>query len=263
MKDPIRLSIEDKGIERLLSATRRERPSPEQIDKALVRMTAAAALPPSVPALATSLSSRTWMSTWLPWTAVVGVAAIAMAGTVWTKSSTRSAPTPNTGAPVSGSVEEPQSAQPVPAVNIPPEVVSAEVVMRIDDLPTARTTESNPSRSVLLDAAAPAAPIARTENARPAVEAPTNTFPEELKFVVAARSALAGDPRASLRNADAYDARFPHGIFSEEIDAIRIEALAATGESARARALGERFLSEKDSSPYAGRVRTVLRSIAP
>ena len=44
---------------------------------------------------------------------------------------------------------------------------------------------------------------------------------------------------------------------------MRIEALIARGDTARARSLGEAFLAESPNSPYANRIRTLLARIQP
>ena len=93
----------------------------------------------------------------------------------------------------------------------------------------------------------------------PGAPAGQGTFREELALVSAARTALeTGDASACLRAVDRYDERFRAGIFAQEIEVLRIEALAASGDRTRARALAERFLAVNAKSPYADRVRSLI-----
>jgi hypothetical protein len=43
-----------------------------------------------------------------------------------------------------------------------------------------------------------------------------------------------------------------------EVEVMRVEALALSGAGERAQTFGKRFLAEHPTSPYAGRVRSVL-----
>ena len=101
----------------------------------------------------------------------------------------------------------------------------------------------------------------RHENARGAsAGAERSTFDEELGLLSAARAGLAAnDIPASLRAVERYQTRFPSGLFAEEIEVIRIEALSNSGERARAFALAERFLADNPSSAYAARVRSLAQ----
>ncbi len=91
-----------------------------------------------------------------------------------------------------------------------------------------------------------------------------STFDEELALLSAARAGLAAnDVPASLRAVERYRARFPSGLFAEEIEVIRIEALASSGERASAHALAERFLAANPSSAYAARVRSLAQRTKP
>jgi len=152
---------------------------------------------------------------------------------------------------------------------------------RVEDLPVAlppalRSTDER-AASVRL-ASASSAPSAETSAASPAPKASTvspapkastvsppakvsaaSSFQEQLALLETARSALArGDSSGCLRTLDRYDERFRNGLFSDEIAVMRIEALAARGEHARARSLGDAFLARSPDSTYASRVRSIL-----
>ncbi len=84
--------------------------------------------------------------------------------------------------------------------------------------------------------------------------------PSEMELVRRAKTALAANDAASaLATLDAHDRRFPRGAFAEEADALRIHALAARGDSEAARAAAARFAASYPRSPYAERIRSIVR----
>lgn len=89
-------------------------------------------------------------------------------------------------------------------------------------------------------------------------------FEQELALVELARAALAGGRgRECLDVAAQYRNRFASkGQFNEEIEVMRIEALAMTGERAPARAQAARFLEQHGETPYADRLGRVLEQSA-
>jgi hypothetical protein len=128
-------------------------------------------------------------------------------------------------------------------------------------------------------AAAPAAPVdvpeepaVETASARPlpvsgnvqrpsrAVEAPPKPgLSDELGSLDRARQALvAGDASRSLRLLDEYQRRFAKPKLGTEAAVLRIEALAASGQRARASELGAQFLSRHGKGPYGARVRSLI-----
>jgi len=122
--------------------------------------------------------------------------------------------------------------------------------MRVDELPTA-----TPLAEKLAPRARPT--TAASTNATPA------SFDDELALVEAARTSLAtGDAAGCLSQLDEYDRRVRAGVFEREVAVMRIEALLARGEAARARALGEAFLTRSPDSPYANRVRSLVTKAA-
>lgn len=265
-KGPIRLIHEDPGFARLVAASKNYVPS-EQIDKALVLVTE------------TARSSRpTWRRCLVPGLAVS--AAIVALG------ATSAVVRMNAAIPVSKSAPRAVVATPAPGV---PATALAEtpVTVSVEDLAsTTVPVSSATSLKSRREAAAKARPEPRvrgvrghdvaplspkddvtkndvtvpTEQSRPAPAA----FSEELALVAAARAAIeAGDGPSSMRAVQQHKERFPSGMFAEEIEAIRVEALAASGKRAEAHAAAERFLATNAKSPYAARVRSLLDSTLP
>lgn len=250
MKGPKRLINEDPGFARLFSALESDGPKSAQVDKALALATRTAA------ASGSGWASSRWLGTSAGpiALAVVGVSALLGAFVVLA-----SDPSPGgVAAPRSG-VAAPQERvaplatatfAPAPPVPVAPE--APVVSVRVDDLPPAPVVAPPASRAPSREAEGAAAAARETPAATP-------TFAEELALASEARSALeAGDVASCLRAVERYDQRFRSGTFAQEIDVIRIEALAKSGQRARAHALAERFLAVNARSPYADRVRSVL-----
>jgi len=157
------------------------------------------------------------------------------------------------------------TAQPATAAPVVAEpVVQAVSVRDLVDAPPVSAPSSEPvaARSHEARPRGPRAEARAVAAARDQAAGPSSargTFREELALVSAARASLeAGDSAACLRTLDGYDARFPSGIFLHEVVVLRIEALAASGEGARARTLADQFLATNAKSPYADRVRSSL-----
>jgi len=82
---------------------------------------------------------------------------------------------------------------------------------------------------------------------------------EEIRLLDGARAALRrGAPKQAREELDRYAARFPRGAFRQEASVLRIEALGASGERARATALARDFLRQHPESPHAERVARML-----
>ncbi len=90
-------------------------------------------------------------------------------------------------------------------------------------------------------------------------EAPKPGLSDELGSLDRARQALvAGDAGRSLRLLDDYHRRFPRPKLGTEAAVLRIEALAASGQRARASELGAKFLARHGKGPYGARVRSLI-----
>jgi hypothetical protein len=85
----------------------------------------------------------------------------------------------------------------------------------------------------------------------------------EIAALDRARSTARGhDPAGALALLDDYERQFPGGILAVEADVLRIEALADSGQTDRAVALGRVLLRNFPSGPHAERVLSIVASIA-
>ena len=75
-----------------------------------------------------------------------------------------------------------------------------------------------------------------------------------------AKAAIQSDPDGALAQLDARGKKF--GILGPEAMVVRLEALAAKGDSARAVAVSNEFLSKYPDSPHASRVRSIVAAHA-
>lgn len=66
-----------------------------------------------------------------------------------------------------------------------------------------------------------------------------------------------GNPARALTELGVYGQRFPHPRLGAEATVVRIEALSASGDTARAKTLAEGFLGKNPNSPYATRLRSL------
>jgi hypothetical protein len=79
-------------------------------------------------------------------------------------------------------------------------------------------------------------------------------------IAVAGRRLGSGDARGALVVLERHRGAFPRGALAEEVEVLRISALLAAGEGARARLLGGAFLQTHGTSPLAARVRALIGS---
>ena len=219
---------------RLFSALKRAEPKRSAVEKTLA-------------AVAKELQPTSWVANVLrpvrltrAWVGV-GVAGLALsvAGYGWR----RDASAHSDVAAVTTPIEAPSVA---PADNAPvAEALAASV--KVEDLPFAPVASAKPSASVQ--------PSARS--ASPALS--SAGFLDDLARVERIRTQLSrGENDECLRSIDDYYARHRAGAFRQEVDVMRIEALATSGKRDAARAAGRRFLSQYPTSPYVDRVHSVL-----
>lgn len=105
----------------------------------------------------------------------------------------------------------------------------------------------------------PSAPATSKAIAAPV---PIDTLGRESARVEAARSALArGEAARAVTLLDAYDREFSPGAFAIEVSVLRIEALARSGQTDRARRLGTQFLAEHRQGAFARRVTATLEAL--
>jgi hypothetical protein len=101
--------------------------------------------------------------------------------------------------------------------------------------------------------------VVRAARPQPSVERKSDGLSAELAALDVARRALANrKPHAALRALDEYTRSFRERRLDAEAGVLRIEALFAAGESARARRLGEDFLRANPNGPYEKRVRSLI-----
>jgi hypothetical protein len=102
-------------------------------------------------------------------------------------------------------------------------------------------------------------PAVRAARPQPSTERKSDGLSAELAALDVARRALAsGKPHAALRALDEYTRSFRERRLDAEAGVLRIEALFAAGESARARRLAEDFLRANPNGPYEKRVRSLI-----
>ncbi|AKU99665.1 hypothetical protein AKJ09_06329 [Labilithrix luteola] len=246
--EPKRLVDEDPGFARLVAASRGDGPSRAEVDELV------------------SLTRRmVSASRWRPWrwlgsgAAIVGasVLTVVAATSVWTgRRGTNVTPVafpvtnPATEAPlVVGGIEPEPAREKAAAAPSPPAV----------DDPAPPVVASPRTRTAVtpVHSAKPVVPEVRAQGtSSPASE--LSTFDEELALLTAARSGLhSHDIPSCLRAIERYESRFGSGLFAEEMQVIRIDALASSGERAQAHVLAQRFLNTSPTSAYAARVRVL------
>lgn len=242
--EPTRLVHEDPDFAHLVAASEEDGPTPAQVDEAvsLARRMASASRP------------RSWR--WLgAGTAVVGAS---MLGLIAASSLSSGG-----GAAAKNAEGTASPAGPVVAPAAEPSTMPESIAPSAREPPPLAVASASAIRAVAPRGRPPTAKASGDRHERAqggSAGAERSTFDEELGLLSAARAALAAsDTPASLRAVERYRARFPSGLFAEEIEVIRIEALADSGERDRAHALAERFLAANPSSAYAARVRSLAQ----
>ncbi len=133
--------------------------------------------------------------------------------------------------------------------------------VRVEDLPSVANPPA-PREPAPRASGAPAQ--GESSPATPAAIAPSPTIADELAVIDAARAALAaGRPADALSRTQGYRTAFATPHFSDEADTLEIQALAALGRAAEARAKAESFVAAHPSSPYVQRVRSAAGLNAP
>ena len=229
MEGPGRLFSRDPELARVRALLDRDGPPSGAAERALAKIGGGAF----------SRGRRSGRSIGLELTVVAGAALLGIAA--WQSAHTASLPavTSSEAPPlVSAPVASTSAASSAPTVLEP----APTETVRVEDLPRAATSPA--------PAASPASP--------------GDPFEQELALVEQARAALAGGRGSEcLVVAAQHRKRFSNrGQFNEEIEVMRIEALAMTGDRARARAQAAQFLERHGDTPYAVRLRRVLESSA-
>jgi hypothetical protein len=134
--------------------------------------------------------------------------------------------------------------------------------------PAAVTSTESAVRSPAPSSASPELALAPAEGSanvvakpRP-VLAPSSSLSRELEVLKQAHEALArGNPNGALAALDDYHARFPQGALGAEETVIRVRALLARGDRARATAIAHQFSTAHPDSLYARRVELLVSEL--
>jgi hypothetical protein len=231
MTQPTRLIEEAGGDEletSLLQLARSEGPSAEGRRKILAAIAAggAASLASQSAEAASKAATKGALLKW----GLVGAAALAIPAVLLLRGGGET-PAPLKSAAV---------AAPTPAPVIEPKGTSAAVdegpaPLAIDDLPALKN-----------------APTAAN------APKPQGSLADEVAQLQKAKLALkSGNPAQALAELSTYSQRFPRPMLGAEASVVRIEALSAGGDSARAKSLAEAFLAKNPNSPYATRLRNL------
>jgi hypothetical protein len=232
MTEPTRLVDEAGGDQletSLLQLAKSEGPSPEGRRKILAAIAAGSAA--SLTSQAADAASKTGAkSAALKW-GLLGAAALAIPAALLLLQGSDAA-VPQRTAPAAPAKAP---AAPAQAARAPAEADPAPLA--IDDLPA-------------LQDAPPAAGAAPNKT--------QGSLAEEVAQLQKAKLALkAGNAEQALAELDTYAQRFPRPMLGAEATVVRIEALNASGDSARAKSLAEGFLSKNPNSPYGARLRNL------
>ncbi len=87
----------------------------------------------------------------------------------------------------------------------------------------------------------------------------TKSIAGEIAALDGVRARLSGsDAEGALRAIDDYRRDYPEGALGQEAALLRIDALVASGNIARARSAAERFLRDHPGTPHEKRLRTLI-----
>jgi hypothetical protein len=217
------------GVRAMIAAARADAPAPAALDRILARVEADATPP------------RGGAGHPLLLTVGGAVVVIAIAALIWPGQHDEVARAPQ---PASAAPGPPPAAAPGPRpAAAPPPVV---VALPEDAAPASSPPVATTRRS------APPSP-------HPPATAPAPRPPTEVSLVEEARAALAGrDYRAALVAAGRHEELYPAGVLTEEREAIRVEALAGTGDTPAARDRLRDFLRRFPRSSYRRHLEEVL-----
>ncbi len=219
---------------------------PESPRSAEARTLAAIGLMPAAELASSTLPSGRALRSFTRLGPLAPLAVVAAFGAVLAVRASSTAFAPAPALPPHAGPDAPMIAQAQPSAGPPaPSVVET---VRVEQLPSAAIDDRAGKVAPPRPSSASKAP------SRPGLE-------DELAAIDAARSELAsGHPDAALARVQSYQRTFRAGRFSEEADALEIQALAASGRLSEARAKGERFLAAHPGSPYERRVRSSIPS---
>jgi hypothetical protein len=143
-------------------------------------------------------------------------------------------------------------------------VSKAASTVRAPELPVPAAREVAPLESVGLTEVQPAPAAVPAVVRSTGAVAENRSLSDESALLESARRALVdGDTRRSLRLLDEHARKYRKPRLTAEAGVLRIEALVASGESARAAELGKRFLARQANGPYERRVRSLIGEAGP
>lgn len=157
--------------------------------------------------------------------------------------------------------EAPKTAGPMDVAQ-PTAIVRTASPARPDSVASAamETAPAEISVPVMAASALPSAPSPRTA-ATPSSSAvdSKDSFREQLAIVESARHSLSEKKTDEcLETLRRYDTKYPSGLFTTEVQVVRVEALLAAGQSEKAFALARKVIAENPRGPYADRLRALL-----
>ncbi len=160
-------------------------------------------------------------------------------------------------------------APPPPAAVAIPEIIEPAPVAALASTPSARPArvEAPPPSAAAISAeiaAISAPPVASASAPAVTIAAPNaSALATEVVALDRARRALAAkDPAEAIRLLDVYERDVPVRVLGPEAQVLRIEAVAARGDRAEAKRLGEQFLLVYPRDPHADRVRRLLATMS-
>jgi hypothetical protein len=145
-----------------------------------------------------------------------------------------------------------------PIAKVGPSAAAPTVATSTETAAPSPEPSSAPPEPTLAPAEASAKVVAKP---RP-VSAPSSSLSRELQVLKQAHEALArGNPSGALAALDDYHTRFPQGTLGAEETVIRVRALLARGDRARATALAHQFSTAHPDSLYARRVELLVSEL--
>jgi hypothetical protein len=138
----------------------------------------------------------------------------------------------------------------------PPVALSAPLAAPVVSAPPPAAAPNEPAAEEGVEGAREQTSVVVTRKAGTPRKPVDPLLSEEIKLFDSARTAVRNaQARQALLRLDEYAEGFPNGRFSLEASALRIEALAALGKRAQARALAQRFIARHPESLLVERVR--------
>jgi len=232
VRGPRRLNEESELFAKLVADMKRDRPSPEPLEKLVKAISAM----PDVEPKSAKFGGKNWL-------VFVGAGMLAAVGVAVLTAR----PFPVGARSASGATAAPPASEVVVAGPPPAGEIPSAAVAELPDVPSP---------------AASSAQGAATGGLPPSAASRPPSSRQEFEIIVAARRALTrSDASQCLSLVAQYQREFPTGQFALEAKVMRVEATAARGERGRAAALARDLLAREPENPYETRLRSLLTSI--